>query len=98
MPCAIEAAPDLRINNAGKVVRWDEIMDALRMLDRHDRPSLCACTCAHRGACADGEHAQVANPIGARRRAYEGSEGNLVGMQPRPLATDILNYSLAKAA
>ena len=34
--CAVEAAPELRINTAGKVVRWDEIMDALRMLDRGD--------------------------------------------------------------
>src|SRR5512144_2985573 len=34
--CAVEAAPELRISTAGKVVRWDEIMDALRMLDRGD--------------------------------------------------------------
>jgi hypothetical protein len=31
--CALEAAPELRVNNAGKVVRWDDIMDALRTLD-----------------------------------------------------------------
>jgi hypothetical protein len=31
--CAIEAAPELRLNSAGSVVRWDDIMDALRMLD-----------------------------------------------------------------
>jgi len=31
--CAIEAAPDLRLNTAGNVVRWDDIMDALRELD-----------------------------------------------------------------
>ncbi len=32
--CAIEAAPELRINGAGNVVRYDDIMDALRRLDR----------------------------------------------------------------
>lgn len=31
--CAVEAAPDLRANGSGRVVRWDEIMDALRILD-----------------------------------------------------------------
>ncbi len=32
--CAIEAAPELRINASGNVVRWDDIMDALRTLDQ----------------------------------------------------------------
>jgi hypothetical protein len=32
--CAIEAAPDLRPNGSGSFVRWDDIMDALRALDR----------------------------------------------------------------
>lgn len=32
--CALEAAPDLRVTNSGRVVRWDDIMDALRILDR----------------------------------------------------------------
>src|SRR5690348_18437348 len=31
--CAVEAAPDLRANTSGRVVRWDEIMDALRILE-----------------------------------------------------------------
>lgn len=31
--CAVEAAPDLRANASGRVVRWDDIMDALRVLD-----------------------------------------------------------------
>ena len=31
--CALEAAPDLRVNTSGSVVRWDDIMDALRTLD-----------------------------------------------------------------
>jgi len=34
--CALEAAPDLRMNASGNVVRWDDIMDALRMLDKED--------------------------------------------------------------
>jgi len=32
--CAIEAAPDLRVNSSRSVVRWDDIMDALCTLDR----------------------------------------------------------------
>lgn len=40
--CAMEAAPDLRVNTSGKVVRWDDIMDALRTLDKeaenHGKP------------------------------------------------------------
>jgi hypothetical protein len=32
--CAIEAAPDLRRSAAGPPVRFDDIMDALRSLDR----------------------------------------------------------------
>jgi hypothetical protein len=31
--CAIEAAPELRLNPRGAPVRFDEIMDALRTLD-----------------------------------------------------------------
>jgi len=32
--CAIEAAPDLRVNRSRSVVRWDDIMDAFRTLDK----------------------------------------------------------------
>jgi len=32
--CALEAAPDLRVNTSGSVGRWDDIMDALRTLDK----------------------------------------------------------------
>lgn len=32
--CAVEAAPDLRVSASGRVVQWDDIMDALRTLDR----------------------------------------------------------------
>jgi hypothetical protein len=31
--CAVEAAPNSRAIASGRVVRWDEIMDALRILD-----------------------------------------------------------------
>jgi hypothetical protein len=31
---AFEAAPDIRVTTSGRVVRWDDIMDALRTLDR----------------------------------------------------------------
>lgn len=32
--CSVEAAPKLRVTTTGGLVRWDDIMDALRMLDR----------------------------------------------------------------
>ncbi len=32
--CAVEAAPELRQTPTGNTVRFDDIMDALRMLDR----------------------------------------------------------------
>ncbi len=35
--CAIEAAPDLRSNARGDPVRFDDIMEALRTLDRQAR-------------------------------------------------------------
>lgn len=34
--CALEAAPDLRVNTSGNLVAWDDIMDALRALDNDD--------------------------------------------------------------
>jgi hypothetical protein len=38
--CALEAAPELREIPRGKVVRFDEIMDALRSLDRGEGQAL----------------------------------------------------------
>jgi hypothetical protein len=38
--CAVEAAADVRVNASGGVVRWDDIMDAVRILDREGRRSL----------------------------------------------------------
>lgn len=32
--CAVEAAQDLRVSTSGNVVRWDDILDALRTLDK----------------------------------------------------------------
>jgi hypothetical protein len=37
--CAIEAAPALRQTPAGHAVRFDDIMDALRMLDQEAAPA-----------------------------------------------------------
>jgi hypothetical protein len=34
--CAVEAAPDLRASTSYTIVSWDEIMDALRVLDNDD--------------------------------------------------------------
>ena len=34
--CAIEAAPELRVTAPGSLVAWDDIMDALRALDKED--------------------------------------------------------------
>jgi len=38
--CALEAAPELRGLPRGKVVRFDDVMDALRSLDRDEGQSL----------------------------------------------------------
>lgn len=38
--CALEATPELREVPHGSVVRFDDIMDALRMLDRNEREPL----------------------------------------------------------
>jgi hypothetical protein len=32
--CSVESAPELRFTTTGNLVRWDDIMDALRTLDR----------------------------------------------------------------
>ena len=37
--CAVEAAPDLRAAPGGQPVKWDDIMDALHLLDGAARPS-----------------------------------------------------------
>jgi hypothetical protein len=34
--CAVEAAPELRVTAPGSLVAWDDIMDALRALDKED--------------------------------------------------------------
>jgi hypothetical protein len=44
--CAIEAAPTLRKCPGGRVVRFDDIMEALRTLDRQ----ACAATAQHKRA------------------------------------------------
>jgi hypothetical protein len=37
--CAVEAAHELRLHATGATARWDDIMDALRHLDREEQPS-----------------------------------------------------------
>lgn len=37
--CAVEAAHDLRRTPGGRTVRWDDIMDALKLLDGEARQS-----------------------------------------------------------
>lgn len=64
--CAVEAAPALRKNPSGQVVSFDDIMDALRVLDRD------ACAAA-----AAGDDRRRA----ARRRASFGSGGTGAGDQ-----------------
>lgn len=32
--CAVEASPELRVNASGAAVGWDDVMDALYILDR----------------------------------------------------------------
>jgi hypothetical protein len=39
--CAVEAAPELRVTTSGSLVAWDDIIDALRALDKeytHGKP------------------------------------------------------------
>ena len=37
--CAAEAAPELRAAPGSQPVKWDDSMDALHLLDGHDRPA-----------------------------------------------------------
>lgn len=37
--CAVEAAHDIRFTPTGRTVRWDDIMDALKLLDGEARKS-----------------------------------------------------------
>jgi hypothetical protein len=41
--CAVEVAPQMRRNAAGELASWDDIIDALRLLDKQagDYPKLC---------------------------------------------------------
>ena len=39
--CAVEAAPDLRRPTSGPLIRFDEIMDALKRLDGEDKRVRC---------------------------------------------------------
>lgn len=67
--CAIEAAPALRTGRDGRRVRFDDIMEALRMLDRQ------SCTVPASG------HDYPAFP----RRSKDGRGGADHGVQATPL-------------
>jgi hypothetical protein len=67
--CAVEAAPALRKTPRGQVVSFDDIMDALRALDKE------ACAAA-----AAGDRQRL-----ARRRASFGRGGTGAGDQGAPL-------------
>jgi hypothetical protein len=68
--CAVEAAPMLRKNPRGRVVTFDEIMDALRLLDKQARAT---------SASAGDRH------VGVRRRRGVGGSGTSQGHQGSPL-------------
>ena len=54
--CAIEAAPDLRSSARGAPVRFDDIMEALRMLDRQANGHRYRRVLHRRGAAAPRAH------------------------------------------
>ena len=60
--CAVEAAPDLRAAPAGRVVRFDEIMEALRALDKEVNGALIGASCDASGSW--GEDAVTLQPAG----------------------------------
>lgn len=66
--CALEAAPELRMNASGNVVRWDDIMDALRALDRE--------TDANSGALPHYKRVLMKKRIGWRERFRSGDAGD----------------------
>jgi hypothetical protein len=68
--CAVEAAPALRKGPAGRVVEFDEIMDALRALDReasktparpHKRPGIALRT--RKFGCGNSGHGDQGAPL-----------------------------------
>lgn len=68
--CAIEAAPALRKNPGGRIVTFDEIMDALQLLDEQARAM--SASAGHRDT-------------GVQRRRVVGGSGTSQGHQGSPL-------------
>ena len=68
--CAVEAAPELRMGLAGNVVRWDDIMDALRTLD-HEAAGAGKPLPRYKRVLAR----KSAGPLGASRRRREPGDG-----------------------
>jgi hypothetical protein len=63
--CAIEAAPELRASRRGTPVRFDDIMDALRTLDKQ----------------ANGHRHRVQSPRMSRRNRKSGQSGTGTPLQ-----------------
>jgi hypothetical protein len=68
--CAVEATPTLRKNSRGRVVTFDEIMGALRLLDKQ--------ACATSASAGHGH-------VGVQRRKVVGGSGTGQGHQGSPL-------------
>ena len=68
--CAVEAAPTLRKNPRGRFISFDEIMDALRLLDKE----------AYARGASVGHHR-----VGVQRRRVSGGSGTSEGHQGSPL-------------
>jgi hypothetical protein len=68
--CAVEAAPTLRKNPRGRAISFDQIMDALRLLDKQ----------------AYARRASVGNHhVGVQRRRVSGGGGTSEGHQGSPV-------------
>jgi hypothetical protein len=73
--CAVEAAPGLRFTTTGSLVQWDDIMDALRTLDR-DGDSCGKPLPHYKRVLAKKEAGLLGNPIRWRGSASQGQRLN----------------------
>lgn len=70
--CAMEATPALRVNDSGNVVCWDDIMDALRTLDKDGAKPLPH----YKRVLAKRDAAIAMRPVPRRNRNDEGAPLN----------------------
>ena len=68
--CAVEAAPTLRKNPSGRAISFDQIMDALRLLDKQ----------AYAKRASVGDHR-----VGVQWRSVSGGGGTSEGHQGSPV-------------